>query len=238
MKTIKMILAASLLVGVLLISGKPQPDPAVAQNGGQTFTLLEDFCNCNGQPGWPRFNTAQFNHNFTYTYWGLGSTTPGEPLSPSPESVLGITADNEDRVTFNLPTMAAHVSRAQVWAWASPAADGYRASRGRVVFEGTGDTKTFTFTGGAPQWKLYEATDADTGDNGRVLGAIVAVRLISRGTSFRDHDEVLFDDLQVVADVPPRRSNLNLTMSGPASPLTPGSTRTLSTKRSTSRSET
>lgn len=219
MKIVKTMLIVSFLIGVLVIAGRPQTTPVAAQVAGQTNILLENFSNGTNPP---RLNTFHFNHNFTHsTAWNLGGTTVGDPLSQSPPFALELYAGNTDRVTFNQPSFFANVTQAQVWAWGFPAGNDFPASRGRVIFEGTGDSKTFTFTGGT-QWKLYRAVESDVGDNGRLLGAIIAVQLINLDP-VGDGGEVLFDDLQVVSVTPPRRSNLTLTMAGPASPLTVGS---------------
>lgn len=217
MKTIKMILAASLLVGVLLISGKPQPDPAVAQSISSAIPLVENFSNGYSPP---QFNIAEFNHDLLMTDfgWFLLPMSPGQPLSPTPQSALTLYANNVDRVTFNQPTPSATIAEAQVWAWAWPAEGGNPATSGRVVFEGTNDTKTFTFSGGMSQWQPFKVTDTDMGDNGRALGAIIAVRLISLQA------DVMFDDLQVVSVTTFTRSDLALTMSGSKNTVNVGDT--------------
>ena len=220
MKTTKMMLTLLLLVTVLLMSRKPQPQPVAAQTSGQTDILVEDFANGSFPPVLNRFN---FNHSFTLgTAWDLGGSTIGEPLSQTPPFALTLYAGNEDRVTFNQPSFFSNVTSAQVWGWTHPAQNDLPAGRGRVVFEGTGDTKTYTFTGGASQWQLFKAAETDVGDNGKLLGAIVAVRLADIGGN--NGVSVMFDDLQIVSVTPPRRSNLTLTMSSPTSPLTIGST--------------
>ena len=205
------------LMGVLLFSGKPQATPAAAQTISSAIPLVENFSNGYSPP---RFNTAQFNHNLTMTDFGwlLLPLTPGQPLSPTPQSALTLYANNVDRVTFNQPTPSAFIAEAQVWAWAWPAEGGNPATSGRVVFEGTQDTKTFTFSGGMSQWQPFKVNDTDTGDNGQVLGPIVAVRLISLQA------DVMFDDLQVVSVTTFTRSNLALTMSGSKNTVNVGDT--------------
>ncbi|MBK7895268.1 MAG: DUF11 domain-containing protein [Anaerolineaceae bacterium] len=214
----KWFLIFTLLVAVLwLVNGDDGRETAVAQTTSSAISLVENFSNGYSPP---RFNTTDFNHDLLMTDfgWFLLPMSPGQPLSPTPQSALTLYGNNEDRITFNQPTPSAIIAEAQVWAWAWPAENGNPATSGRVVFEGTNDTKTFTFSGGMAQWQPFKVTDTDTGDNGRTLGSIVAIRLISLQA------DVMFDDLQVVSTTAPIRSNLSLTMSGPASPLTPGST--------------
>jgi len=212
------------LIAALLASTLPQPAPAVGQTTGQTYILNEDFTSYGGVFWTPQSNPL-FNHSFTMaSEWDSAGQLLEMPTPPSPPYNFTLYAGNEDRITFNLPSATASVTEAQVWGWASPAINGGKVGRGRVVFEGTGDEKTFTFVGTTPQWTLFKASETDTGDNGRVLGAIVAVRLKDMGGL--GSAGPFFDSLRVVAVTPPRRSNLALTMGGPASPLTPGATAT------------
>ncbi|MCB8925443.1 MAG: DUF11 domain-containing protein [Ardenticatenaceae bacterium] len=214
----KWVLIFTFLVAVLwLVNGDDGRETAVAQSIASAIPLVENFSN--GQSP-PQFNTAEFNHDLLITDigWLLGPLSPGQPLSPSPQSALTLYANNVDRITFNQPTPSATIAEAQVWAWAWPAEEGNPATSGRVVFEGTQDTKTFTFSGGMSQWQAFKVNDTDTGDNGRTLGAIIAVRLISLQA------DVMFDDLQVVSVTTFSRSDLALTMSGSKSTVNVGDT--------------
>jgi uncharacterized repeat protein (TIGR01451 family) len=203
------------------ISGRSQPAPVSAQVAGQTNILLEDFSN--GQNP-PQLNNFYFNHHFTLgTAWAVSGSGLGEPLSQTPPYALVLYSGNEDRVTFNQASSTSVVTEAQVWGWTETAKNGLPAGRGRVVFEGTGDSKTFAFVGGAAQWQLYKASENDTGDSGKRLGPIVAVRLANLAP-IGESGRVLFDDLRVVSATPPTSSNLALSVNGPASPLAIGST--------------
>lgn len=191
--------------------------PAVAQTTSSNSTLVENFSNGSNPP---KLNTYNFNHSFTLaTAWDLGGSTIGEPLSPTPPFALTLYAGNEDRITFNQPSPTAYVQAAQVWGWALPAQNNLDAGRGRVVFEGTGDSKTFNFVGGSQQWQLFKAAATDLGDAGLQLGEIVAVRLADMGNN---GVRVMFDDLEVVSVTPPRRANLTLTMTGSANNVNVG----------------
>lgn len=220
MKTNKRLLPIFLFIVGLLAAGYSAERQAVAQTSGQTVTLIEDFANGSFPPA---LNLWNFNHNFTLnTAWDLGGSTINEPLSQTPPFGLTLYAGNEDRITFNLPSPTAYADSAQVRGWAPPARNDLEAGRGRVVFEGTGDSKTFTFIGGAQQWQLFKATANDVGDAGLPLGEIMAVRLADMGGN--NGVRVMFDDLEVLSVTPPRRANLTLTMSGSANNVNVGDT--------------
>ena len=205
------------LLGAIVAQSSSSPT-AVAQTTSSGVTLVEDFAN--GQLP-PRFNTFSFNHQFTLsTAWDLLGVNFSDPLSQTPPYVLVLYAGNEDRVTFN-QTANAYVQTARVWGYATPAGGEFKAGRGRVIFEGTADTKTFSFVGGIHQWQLFEAKATDVGDHGRMLGEITAV--ILDAVTVND-GVVMFDDLQVESVTPPTRSNLALTMSGSLSTVNAGDT--------------
>ncbi|MCA9898446.1 MAG: DUF11 domain-containing protein [Ardenticatenaceae bacterium] len=200
-----------------LANGENGWETAVAQTTSSTAILSDNFSNGSNPP---RMNTFNFNHSFTLgTAWDLGGSTINEPLSPSPPFALTLYAGNQDRITFNLPSPTAYVGSAQIWGWAPPTRNDLAAGRGRVVFEGTGDSKTFNLIGGAQQWQLFKATANDLGDAGLPLGAIVAVRLADLGDN---GVQVMYDNLEVRSVTPPRRANLALTMSGSASNVNVG----------------
>lgn len=211
MKIKSSILVILFLLAMTLLSKTIETPQAAAQNTPQTSTLVEDFANGRNPP---ILNAAHFNHQFSLgTAWDLTGSTIGEPLSQSPPYALTLYAGNEDRVTFNQPSNIAYISSAQVWGWTLPAQNDLPAGRGRVVFEGTGDSKTFTFNGGTIQWQLFKVMATELGDNGRILGEITAVRLADIGNN---GNHVMFDDLEVVSVTPPRRSNLSVTMTASA----------------------
>ncbi|MCP5097073.1 MAG: DUF11 domain-containing protein [Chloroflexi bacterium] len=223
MKTNKLILFLflSLLMVGLFAAGRSAEQQVVAQTTASRVTLIEDFANGSFPPA---LNLWNFNHNFTLgTAWDLGGSTINEPLSQSSPYALTLYAGNEDRVTFNQPSSFSYVSEARVWGWTLPASESLPAGRGRVVFEGTGDTKTFNFYGGAAQWQLFAAMATDTGDNGNPLGEIIAVRLADSGNN---GNHVMFDDLEADSVTPPTRSNLTLTMTGSTTNVNVGDTLT------------
>jgi uncharacterized repeat protein (TIGR01451 family) len=204
-----------------LAIGEDGEETAVAQTSSTTATLSDDFSNGSNPP---QMNTFNFNHSFTLgTAWDLGGSTINEPLSPSPPFALTLYAGNEDRITFNLPSPTAYVDSAQIWGWAPPAKNDLEAGRGRVLFEGSGDSKTFYLIGGAQQWQVFKATANDVGDAGLPLGQIVAIRLADMGNN---GVQVMYDNLEVRSVTPPRRANLTLTMSGSASNVNVGDTLT------------
>lgn len=218
MKTNKLLLFLSLLVIGLLVVGHSAERQALAQTGS-SVTLVEDFANGSFPPA---LNVWNFNHNFTLgTAWDLGGVTLGDPIPQTPPYALTLYAGNEDRVTFNQPSSSAYVQSARVWGYADPAENGLAAARGRVIFTGSGDTKTFTFTGGVHQWQLFEANESDVGDNGNLLGEITAVTL---DAVTNQGNRVMFDDLEVESVTPPTRSNLALTMTGSAATVNIGDT--------------
>ncbi len=218
MKTTKLLLIISLFVIGLLVAGYSADRQAIAQTSS-TVTLVEDFANGSNPP---QLNNFNFNHSFTLgTAWDLGGVTFGDPIPQTPPYALTLYAGNEDRVTFNQPSSFAYVQSARVWGYADPAENGLAAARGRVIFEGAGDSKTFTFTGGVHQWQLFEAHETDVGDNGNLLGEITAVTL---DAVTNQGNRVMFDDLEVESVTPPTRSNLALTMTGSATNVTIGDT--------------
>ncbi|MBX0327492.1 DUF11 domain-containing protein [Oscillochloris sp. ZM17-4] len=222
MRPVRPLLALTLVLAVALAAtGLPGATPAAAQTAGQTYVMIEDFEGSNGVFWNPQSN-PYFNHSFTLPdEWDGSGWFPDDPMPPSPSGTFTLYALNEDRITFNLPGTAS-VTEAQIWGWGAPSLNGGAVGRGRVVFEGTGDTKTFTFSGATKQWTLFKASETDLGDNGRLLGAIAAIRLKDMGGI--GSAGPFFDSLRIVAVTPPRRADLALTMSGPTSPLTPGST--------------
>jgi uncharacterized repeat protein (TIGR01451 family) len=180
-------------------------------------TLIEDFAN-GANP--PILNAFYFNHAFTLpTAYDLGGASLGDPLPQTPPFALTLYSGNEDRVTFNLPSATDYVEAARVWAYADPPTITRDAATGRVVFEGTGGSKTFDFVGGPRQWRLFEARSTDLADNGNLLGEITAVVLDAVSNP---GNRVMFDDLEVDWVSPPARGDLSLTMNGPASPVAPG----------------
>ena len=192
---------------------------ANAQTSNAITTMVEDFANGQNPPILNQFN---FNHSFTLnTAWDLGGVTLGDPIPQTPPYALTLYAGNEDRITFNQPNATDYIQSAQVWAYADQAENGLAAGRGRVIFEGTGDTKTFSFSGGVHQWRLFAAAATDVGDSGNVLGEITAVTLDA--ITIND-GRVMFDDLEVASVTPPTRSNLTLTMTGSAMMLNAGDT--------------
>lgn len=179
--------------------------------------MTEDFANGRNPP---QLNTYQFNHAFRLpTAWDLGGSTLGDPLQQTPPFALTLYAGNEDRVTFNQAKSYSYVRSARVWGYAEPAANGLPAARGRVVFEGTGDSKSVNFTGGPRQWRVFEADAGTIGDNGNPLGGIVSITLDAVSN---DGTRVMFDDLEVDSITPPTRSDLALSMTGPAGTVNPG----------------
>ncbi|MAT95665.1 MAG: hypothetical protein CL608_00740 [Anaerolineaceae bacterium] len=206
------LLVGLLLLGITAVTPQQLTQTAQAQTTSSQVTLREDFANGSFPPA---LNQLNFNHSFTLgTAWDLTGSTINEPLSQSPPYALTLYAGNEDRVTFNQPSSFSYVSEARVWGWTLPASESLPAGRGRVVFEGSGDTKTFFFYGGGAQWRLFEADATDVGDNGRILGEIRAVRLADVGNN---GNRVMFDDLELLSVTPPRRSNLTLMMTGSTS---------------------
>ncbi|MCP4935912.1 MAG: DUF11 domain-containing protein [bacterium] len=216
-KRLFILLSFSLLVLTTLV-GQQSSTTIKAQGAGQQTTHLEIF-GTGAIP--PQFNPF-FNHSFSHgSAWDITGSVPSVPAPPSEPSYLELYWDTEDTVTINL-TGRDYVGHASVWGYADPAQNGLPAGRGRVTFVGEGDSKTVYFTGGSGSWQYFEASNNDLGDQGGILGEITAVKLAKLVQ--QDGNSILFDDLAFVAVTPPAMADLDLTINGPASPVTVGDT--------------
>ncbi len=211
----KQLFRISLLLILLIFTlTQIRPHELAAQTSSDEL-IIEDFSN-----GFfpPRLNNF-FNHSFTIgTAWDLSGVGFGDPISQSAPFALTLYAGNEDRITFN-NFGRAYVTEAEIWGYASATEDEQTIARGRIVFEGRGDSKTFEFSGLVPRWQQFLVTENTIGDDGSALGEIIAIRLTDVGNNGY---VPYFDDLRVISRTPPRTSDLSISTSGPPSPVNPG----------------